>query len=125
MINDGRKFNNEIIYHNNTIINITELTVVFQNYSGIIIGMFAFSLFLSIIFIFLIYKFPRCMIYTMIIFIFLIYITLIILGAISGILWMVVTFSLMLVINAILLWCFWSRITTGIMLLQLTTSLIT
>jgi hypothetical protein len=125
MINDGRQLNNTINYGNNIIVNMAELTHVFKNYAGIVIGMFCFSLIIAVIFLFLIHKFPRCMIYTMIILIFLVYAALIVFGALYHIWWMVIVFSITLVVNAIVLKCFWGLIQRGILLLQLTTTMLT
>lgn len=117
MINDGRQFYNTVYTDNNTNFNMAGLASVFSTQGGIIVGMFFFSLVLAVLYIFLIKKFTRCMVYSMAVLIFIIYAALIVFGAINGLWWMVIVFGLAVVFTALMLWCFWGRIQTGILLL--------
>lgn len=101
------------------------LASVFSTQGGIIVGMFFFSLALSIFFVLMLKFFPRCMVYSMIGSIFCVYIALIVLGIINNIWWMVIVFAITIVITGIMLWCFWSRIKTGILLLNVATTFLT
>lgn len=98
------------------------LSSAFSTQGGIIVGMFFFSLVLAILYIFLIKTFARCMVYTMIILIFLCYAALIVFGAINKLWWMVIVFGIAVILTALMLWCFWGRIQTGILLLQVTSA---
>ena len=81
--------------------------------------MFALSLVLSILYLLLIKRFPGCMIYTMIILLFLIFFALIVFGIITKNWWMVIVFGLTALILGCVLFCFRSRIKTGILLLKM------
>jgi hypothetical protein len=61
----------------------------------------------------------------MILAIFVVYVLLIVFGVINRIWWMVGVFGVMLVLNVLLLWCYWSKIQMGILLLELATTFLT
>jgi hypothetical protein len=77
----------------------------------------ALSSTLSIIFVFLCKAFPACMVYGMIVFTFLVYLGLIILGVVIENYPLAIVFGVILLINAVILCCYWSYIQIGIRLL--------
>ncbi len=79
--------------------------------------MIAVAIVLSIIFVFLSAKFPRCVVYTGIIFTFVLYLTLIVLGIIIGVWALVIVVALVALINACVLWCWRDKLKVGIALL--------
>jgi len=76
------------------------------------------SIFLSVGFIFMCKMFPKCMVYSMIIGTLLVYIGLIIFGIVIESYAISAVFGIMLIINLIILWCYWSRIQIAIVLLE-------
>jgi hypothetical protein len=61
----------------------------------------------------------------MIILIFLIYAALIVFGAINNIWWMVAVFAVVFLLTALGLCCFWSKLQTGILLLEVAATFLT
>lgn len=123
MINDGKDF-----YSNFEPISsggVSFLASTFKMHGGIIVGMFAFALFLSIIYLVLLKNFPKCMIYTMIILIYIILIALIIVGAVNRQWWMVIVFGILTLILTCILYCFRDRIKVGILLLKVSAQFLT
>lgn len=127
MINDGLEFYKIIYYHNteSQSADISGLANAFSTQGGIIVGMFFFSFALAIGFMFLLKQFPACMIYTFIGLIFLVFAGLIVFGAINQIWWMVIVFAVAILLTACMLWCFRSRIKTGILLTKVATHFLT
>ena len=118
MLSDGRQFYYEIFNGSGTKTDISGLSSVFSTQGGIIVGMFFLAIVLSILFMFLIKKFPKCMVYSMIVMIYLVFIALIVLGIINQIWWMVASFAISLLVITCILFCFRSSLSTGIVLLQ-------
>ena len=104
MIHDGQAFYKQTWSGSQT--NISALSSVFSTQGGIIVGMFFFSLALSIVFMLLLKAFPKCMVYSMIAMIYLVFAALIVFGAINQIWWMVITFSISLFFISCMLCCF-------------------
>lgn len=125
MISDGRQFYYEAFYGSGTKTDMSGLASVFSSQGGIIVGMFFFSIALAMVFVFLLKKFPKCMVYSMIVLIYLVFITLIVLGIINSIWWMVITFAVTLLVMSCMLFCFRDKIRTGILLLEVTTTFMT
>lgn len=123
MINDGRKYFSNV-FDSSSQTNISGISVAFSTQGGIIVGMFFLSLILAVGFIFLVKKFPKCMIYSMIVAFYLILVALIVLGIINGIWWLVITFGVMLLVTSCILFCFRDRIVTGIILLRVSANFI-
>ena len=101
------------VYANNSSIGAT-----FTRAAGPIIGMMILSLLMSIIFVFLCGKFPKCVVYTSIVFTFAIYIGLVILGFVIKNYGLVISFIIVLLINALMLWCYKDKIRVGVILLK-------
>ena len=87
-----------------------EFATTIRKYAGVIIAMFALSFVLSILYLLLIKRFPKCMIYTMIALFFLLLLALIIIGIYYKIWWMVIAFGISILIMGCLLFCFRKRI---------------
>jgi hypothetical protein len=104
MINDGRTFYEKTWTGSQT--NISGFATVFSTQGGIIVGMFFFSLVLSIAFMLLLKAFPKCVVYTMITMIYLVFGALIVFGIINAIWWMVITFAVSLLVISCMLFCF-------------------
>lgn len=117
MINDGKDYY-QSVFNKNSQTDISGVSIAFSTQGGIIVAMFFLSLVLAIIFLFMVKKFPKCMIYSLIIVFYLVLIALIILGIVNGIWWMVATFGVILLVISCVLYCFRSRILTGILLLK-------
>ena len=89
-----------------------------SKYAPYIVGMMALSICLSILFVFLSRMIPKCLIYSMIVLTFLVYLAVIILGIVSGNIALAVVFIIILLINALILWCYWDYIQIGLVLLE-------
>jgi hypothetical protein len=76
------------------------------------------SIILSILFVILTVKFPKCVVYTGIVVTFLIYIALIILGIVIEVYALSIVMAVILVLNACVLWCARHQIKVGIVLLK-------
>ena len=100
---------------------VNQISVAFQKFAGVIIGMFALSLVISIIFLILLKNFPKCMVYSMIILVLLIFAGLIIFGIVKQIWGLAIGFGIALVILIIVLFCLRDKIETGILLLKVAT----
>lgn len=126
MINDGRDYFRSVYYHDNTqSADISGIANAFSTQGGIIVGMFFFSIALSIAFLFLLKLFPGCMIYTFIVLIFLVFAALIVFGAINQIWWMVIVFGISILLTALMLWCCRNKIKTGILLIKVASTFLT
>ncbi len=123
MINDGRTFYEKTWTGSQT--NISGFATVFSTQGGIIVGMFFFSLVLSIAFMLLLKAFPKCVVYTMITMIYLVFGALIVFGIINAIWWMVITFAVSLLVISCMLFCFRRDIQTGIVLLKVSATFLT
>jgi len=75
-----------------------------------VIGMIFLGIGLSIIYVVLCSKFPKCIVYTSIIGTLLIYVGLIIVGIVLQIYALSIAFAIVLAINLLILWCYWSWI---------------
>ncbi len=95
----------------------SDLSASFVKSAGIIIGMIVLSILLSITFIFLCSKFPKCVVYTAIITTFLLYLAIIILAFIAGIWALAIVTIVVALLTACFLWCFRKQIQVGIVLL--------
>ena len=98
--------------------NTIAVGTIMAKYAGFVAGMMVLSSFLSVIFVFLTKAFPKCVVYSMIVLTFIIYIVLIILGFIVKNIGLSVVFIIVLLLNAIILVCYWSYIKIGIILIQ-------
>ena len=87
-------------------------------HAGPIIGMLVLSNALSVIFILLSKTFPKCMFYSMMVLTFLVYLALIIIGFVAKMPSLAVVFIIILLINAVILWCYWDYIQIGIKLIE-------
>lgn len=87
--------------------------------------MFALSLVIAIIFLFLIKNCAACMVYGMIVLVFLAFIAIIVFAAIEGYWGICIGFGVALLLMLIVLCCFWSRLKTGILLLEVATQFLT
>jgi hypothetical protein len=123
MISDGRNYYVKF-FNSTSTTDISGVSAAFSTQGGIIVGMFFFSLALAIAFIFLVKAFPKCVVYTMVAIIYIIFIALIVLGIINGIWWMVATFGVTILMISCIIYCFRSKISTGILLLQIGTTFI-
>ena len=94
------------------------LAQIMAKYAGYIVGMVALSIALSIILVVLSRLFPKCMVYTMMALTLLVYIGVIVLGIVIGNTALAIVFGIILVINLIILWCYWGYIQIGIKLLE-------
>jgi hypothetical protein len=87
--------------------------------------MIALSLILSVIFVFLCAKFPKCVVYTGIVVTFVVYAGLIVLAIIAKI-WVIAVITIIVaLLNACLLYCYRNQIKIGIVLLGLTGNFMT
>ena len=89
-----------------------------SRYAGLVVGMFAFSILLSFIYILLVRMFPKCMVYTVIVLTFVLYIALTVLGFIIQNYYIAAIGILMILVTALMLCCCWSKIKIGIQLLK-------
>lgn len=89
----------------------------FSKVVGIVVGMIALSVVLSVIFVFLCAKFPKCVVYTAIVVTFLVYLAIIILGFIIQQYALAIVFIVILLLNACMLYCLRRQIKIGIVLL--------
>jgi hypothetical protein len=89
----------------------------FAKTSGTIVGMIFLSATLSMIFIILCAKFPKCVVYTAIITTFVIYLALIVLGIVMHVWALTVVFIIVAALNACMLYCWRDQIKIGIVLL--------
>lgn len=117
MISDGKDYYKQF-YNRNSQTDISGISIAFSTQGGIIVGMFFLSIVLAIIFLLMVKKFPKCVIYSLIILFYLVLVALIVLGIVSGIWWMVATFGVILLVITCVLYCFRDRIKTGIILLK-------
>lgn len=117
MISDGKLYY-EQFFNRNSQTDISGVSVAFSTQGGIIVAMFFLSIILAIIFLFMVKKFPKCVIYSLIILFYCVLIALIILGIVNGIWWMVATFGVLILVVTCVLYCFRDRIQTGILLLK-------
>ena len=101
-----------------TNVNTIALGQIMAKYAPYIVGMIALSIGLSILFVVLSRLFPKCMVYSMIVLTFLVYIAVIVLGVVISNYALAIVFGIVLVINVIILWCYWAYISIGIVLLQ-------
>lgn len=81
--------------------------------------MLVLSIFLSITFVFLCSKFPKCVVYTAIITTFILYIAIIVLAIIAGVWALAIVTIVVALITACLLYCFRKQIQIGIILLKI------
>lgn len=91
---------------------------IMAKYAGYVVGMMVLSCCLSVLFVFLSKTFPKCVVYSMIVLTFLVYLGLIILGFVIGNTALGIVFIIVLLINALILWCYWEYIKIGIVLLE-------
>lgn len=124
MINDGKEFYNILSITDVKNEGVAYFTETFSKYYGIIIGMFVLSFVMSIVFLLLVKKFTKCMVYTLIVLFYLAVIALIVIGAINGYWWMVIVFGITLLITTCMLCCFKERIRVGILLMQVASQFI-
>ena len=96
---------------------ITNVSRIFWKFLGVILGMFALSLVIAIIFLFLIKNCAACMVYGMIVLVFIAFIVIIVYAAIEGFWGICIGFGVALLLMVIVLCCYWSRLKTGILLL--------
>lgn len=89
-----------------------------SKYAPYIVGMMALSICLSILFVFLSRLVPKCLIYSMIVLTFLVYLAVIILGFVIENYALAIVFIIILLINALILWCYWDYIRIGLVLLE-------
>ena len=75
------------------------------------------SLVIAILFVLLLKNCAACMVYGMIVLVFLVMIVVIVIAAIEGAWGLSIGFGVALLLMAIVLCCFWSRLKIGIMLL--------
>lgn len=87
-------------------------------YAGYVAGMMVLSICLSVLFVFLTKAFPKCVVYSMIVLTFVVYLVLIIIGFVMENIALSVVFIIVLLINAIILWCYWGYIKIGIVLIE-------
>ena len=87
--------------------------------------MFALSLFLSIIFLLLLKKFPKCMVYSMIVLLLLIFLLIMVYAIVINIPGLAIGFGIALFFIILMLICFRKKIKTGIMLLQVSADFLT
>lgn len=80
--------------------------------------MFGLSIVVSVIFLLLVKKFPKCMVYTMIVLTILLLIALIIFGIIKSNWWLVIVCGIFLLVTIIALACCWKKLKIGIKLLE-------
>lgn len=126
MIHDGLDFFKTVYYHDGSqSADISGIANAFSTQGGIIVGMFFFSIAVSIVFLFLLKLFPKCMIYTFIGLIFLVFAALIVFGAINKIWWMVIVFGIAILLTALMVWCCRNKIHTGILLMKVATTFLT
>lgn len=97
--------------------NSLQLASILARIAPVFVGMCVLSAALSVIYIFLAKTFPKCVVYSMIVLTFLVYIALIIVGVVTKIYTLAIVFGIILVINALILWCYWGYISIGIKLL--------
>ena len=101
-----------------------EISIDNEYMAGAIIGMFILSIFIAIIFVLLLKKFPACMVYGMIACIFVVLIAVIILGFIVKNYWLSILAVIILLVLAIFLFCCRDKIRMGIILLQVSAEFI-
>lgn len=97
----------------------------FSNYSGIILGMFALSLIMAILYVILIKNCPRGVVYGMLLLAFLTVLAIFILSLAYAAYGLAIAMAIILIIMVLLIYCFWDRIKVGIILLQASADFIT
>ena len=117
-LSQGGKNFNGLSFKSSVYANNSSIGATFSRTAGSIIGMMVLSLLMSIIFVFLCGKFPKCIVYTSIIFTFAIYLGLIIVGFVIKSYGLAISFIIVLLINALMLWCNKDKIRVGIVLLK-------
>ena len=99
-------------------IDTVPLAKMMSSYAPYIVGMMALSICLSILFVFLSRLIPKCLIYSMIVLTFLVYVAIIVLGFVIDQIALSIVFIVILLINALILWCYWGYIQIGLVLLE-------
>lgn len=75
-----------------------------------VVGMIFLGIGLSVIYVILCSKFPKCVVYTSIVGTLLVYVGLIIVGIALQVYALAVIFAIVLAINLLMLWCYWNWI---------------
>jgi uncharacterized membrane protein YagU involved in acid resistance len=110
LISSGKSYLQELGNSISVNTNTSGVGAIFAKTIRQVVGMIFLGIGLSIIYVVLCSKFPKCVLYTSIVGTLLIFVGLIIVGIALQIYALAVVFAIILAINLLILWCYWNWI---------------